>query len=136
MENSNSMREMLDVVKEDGGASLHEIRDQMEDLCRQAIKIVSSSGDNMALQRSRGYWYSHIMANLGAVDAGQATFPLSEIADDLDSPASSESGNLEAAIDDWDKYQGRMSHEEAVTKAAKKHGVSEEELNAYIDTFQ
>ncbi len=41
------------------------IQGQIKDLAQQALDIVKRSGDRMAYERARSYWYPHIIGNLG-----------------------------------------------------------------------
>lgn len=65
---ANESVQLREWSAEDGGdvaSRLEEIKDNIKELANEALQIIRQSGNRMAYERSRAYWYPHVV---GALD--------------------------------------------------------------------
>ena len=113
---------------------LLDIKHEIKDLNQEAIRIVKNSGNDMAYQRARSYWYAHISMALDDEHqyVGSSTTSIEDTYNEL--RGGPEDERLSGAADELNRLiDSGVSLDDAVAQVVNDYGVERDELDAYMN---
>lgn len=107
-------------MRQDDINRMQEIRDEIEELAGEALRILRANGEKFAVERAKAYWYGHIMGALGDTDYIDCMATMQQTIDGMsseDDEVSEETAEeTEACIDALESF---MEEEKAFRKGEK-----------------
>lgn len=125
--------ELTEAAGFDGNRFL-DIKEEMKSLVDEAIDMVKHSGNDMAWQRAKSYWYPHIVMALDEDHGymGQSTTSMESTYEEL--KGSGDDERLALAADDLNSLtKSGMSLDNAVAQVVANYGVDEDDLDDYMN---